>query len=253
MTAFGVVKVVSRQAPDGSTQHRAKPLLTRILTIHENAPRLVGGLETAIGAGALTLSGSRWAGAGVTTAGVAFAVVLITRLRVMPDSGCGCLRAAAEDSYLSLSTVCRAAAVGLGGVCGLVASGSHASVAGAYVAGGVVWAVTIAVLSPELWRYLNLRCGRPLVLSAQDDRRRLERSPGYQRLRKAGLVGRRPADVWSEGCDRYFAFTLQGPNPEQFATFQVGPNGVLGRVISRPSSNDTNREVAQGPSAPALI
>jgi hypothetical protein len=241
LVAFGAVKVtLSRVAPEGPGT-AGWPTLTRLLTVHENFPRLVGAAEVVCGALALLFAQSRWPAVIVTGLGAAFVGVLVVRLQVMPASGCGCIRAANKEPYLALSSVLRSAAMCAGGLCGLIAQG-HLLISGETVLAGGVWLLVLAALSPETWQYMNVRCGRPLVFAVRDDRRRLERSPGYQRLRKGGLIAKRPSDVWSEGCMRYFVFLVSEDRDErQVATFQVGPSGVLGRVVSRPS-----------PAAPAI-
>lgn len=133
--------------------------------------------------------------------------------------------------------MCRATAVLAGGICGLHSTGQSNMADGAAIAGAIVWLLIITALSPEFWHYTKLRCGHPLVFGARDDRRRLERSPGYEKLRSAGLIPRRPEDVWSEGCVRYFAFAFKDDAGSQVATFQVGPAGVLGRILRRPTVN----------------
>jgi hypothetical protein len=195
LVVFGAAKILTRGTASQRRQTRAHAL-RRVLTIHEDAPRLVGGTETVVGAISLVFLDSRWPAVAVTGVGAVFVGVLAVRLRVMPGSGCGCIKAAADETYLALSSVCRAAAVCVGGVCGVVSAGHANMVLGDPLAAAVVWLLALGLLSPELWGYLNLRCGRPLVFSVQDDRRRLGRSPGYQRLRDAELIARRPADVW---------------------------------------------------------
>lgn len=234
LVAFGAAKVaLSQAAPEGPDAGR-RSVLVRALTMHENSPRLVGALEVVCGALALVFAESLWSAVVVTGLGATFVGVLVVRLRVMPASGCGCIRAASKEPYLALSSVCRSAAMCAGGLCGLISRG-HLRIGGETVVAAGVWLLVLVALSPETWQYMNVRCGRPLVFAARDDRRRLERSPGYQRLRKGGSIAKRPSDVWSEGCMRYFAFIVSEDRDErQVATFQVGPSGVLGRVVSLP-------------------
>lgn len=250
LVAVGAAKATLSQPAAEGPPARSRSLRRRLLTVHEDFPRLVGATEVVCGALALLFSQSLWPAVVVTALGAVFVGVLATRLRVMPGSGCGCIRAASKEPYLALSSVCRSAAMCAGGACGVVAR-HHLHADSAAVIAGSVWLLVLAALSPEVWQYINVRCGRPLVFAALDDRRRLQRSPGYRRLRDAGLIATRPADVWSEGCVRYFTFAmLEDRAQPQVATFQVGPSGVLGRVLPRPSSTlAANRDPGQDRSA----
>jgi len=235
LVALGAAKVALSQDESEAPPARGRSIRMRLLTVHEDSPRLVGAAEVVCGALALLFAQSLWPAIAVTGLGAIFVGVLVIRLRVMPGSGCGCIKAASKEPYLALSSVCRSAAMCAGGVSGLVARG-HLRADGETVVTAGAWLLVLAALSPETWQYMNVRCGRPLVFAALDDRRRLGRSPGYRRLRDARLIAKRPADVWSEGCVRYFAFAMLEDRAEpQVATFQVGPSGVLGRVLPRPN------------------
>jgi hypothetical protein len=240
LVVLGAAKMALASAASNGPPAGTRSIRNRLITIHEDFPRTIGATEALCGVLALVFAQFVWPAILVTGLGMAFVGVLVVRLRVMPGSGCGCIKAASKEPYLALSSVCRSAAMCAGGISGLVA-GSHLRVdVVAGVAGGA-WLLLLAALSPETWQYLNVRCGRPLVFAVLDDRRRLERSPGYRRLRDGGLITTRPTDIWSEGCVRYFAFAMiEHREQPQIAIFQVGPSGVLGRVMPRPEARPSH-------------
>lgn len=245
LVVLGAAKMVLATAASIGPPAGRRSIRLRLLTIHEDFPRLIGATEALCGALALVFAQSAWPAILVTALGAAFVGVLGVRLRVMPGSGCGCIKAASKEPYLALSSVCRSAAMCAGGISGLVA-GAHLRVGVETGVVGGAWLLVIAALSPETWQYLNARCGRPLVFAALDDRRRLERSPGYRRLRSGGLITKRPTDVWSEGCVRYFAFAMiEDREQPHIATFQVGPSGVLGRVMPRAATQARHNPAAK--------
>ena len=64
--------------------------------------------------------------------------------------------------------------------------------------------------------------------------------------RAGGLITKRPTDVGSEGCVRYFAFAMiEYRDQPHIATFQVGPSGALGRVVPRPATEAPHRTQAK--------
>ncbi len=236
LVAVGATKAVSRRAVPALREPGRLSRLDRALTLHEKRPRLLGVIEAAVGALALMYSSSLWPAVLVSGLGLLFSSVLMLRLRVIPTRGCGCIRNATAGTQLQLSSVCRALTICIGGLCGLAPRTNGSAFARGSMGAALAWIVVIAAQSPELWQRLKFRCGRPLVFSVRDDLRRLMWSSEYQRLRVAGTIAKYPSDDWPEGCVRYFVFPVQEHGDRRVATFQVGPSGVYGRVLSRPAS-----------------
>jgi len=203
-----------------------------LLSFMDRRFRLLGLIEIAVAATSLVCFSRKWflaAGVSLTSVGLAFVVLTLLRFKLQPEQGCGCLRRAGEDEGFATSSLVRAIAVFIGGLCGFLRP-TLGHFSGFWIAG---WLGLITIVSPELWRQTNWRCGRPLIFGRYDDELKVRHSREFRRLTRLSALDIGSKDYWRQGCESFVSYALTSTDIDEgmFVVFMLSAGGVSSRMV----------------------